>query len=158
MSKKYKWITLTLSVLLLVIAWVFRPYESPDLDKVDSALKSLVRPYKKIDTFHFKDGGSVGIKITGRNNKIFMACFPAYSLIGDNNYQRLFIGGTHHTDKQVKETSNEHTKLRILQILRERPGNKLYDDACIAKSSTRWSDYFNVIWKRYVLNKKNYAR
>jgi len=155
--KKLRHILLIATFLILVgLLWIFRPSEKPSEQNISASLSMLSGPYKKVQTYHYEDGGSLGIKIEGNKGKIFMACFSA-PFGKASKYQKLYIGATHYSEKSARETQNHDSKLRLLEILRERSSNKLQDDYCIAKASNRWSDYARIIWKRYFLKVKNYT-
>lgn len=144
-------------VIILTLGWIFRPYAQADSSKIESMLSQLSTPYKYIDTYYFKDGGSVGIKIEGRKGNVFLACFPAPLDDNENRYQKLFIGASHYNDENAIELQDSNTKLKLLTILRNRNNNKLYDDNCIAHASGRWRDYWTIIAKKYLLKVDKYS-
>lgn len=147
------------SILLVIfLCFLLRPYNQGDTVNISPELKLLKKPYKNVETFFYTDGGSLGLKITGKENKVFMACFsdgPNSSITG-MDYEKLYTGATHYSEPLAVETDNMDTRQVLIYILRERNNNILYDDLCIAKSSGRWSDYIRILWKKYVIKNDNY--
>lgn len=105
------------------------------------------------------DGGSIGIEITGQNDRVFKACFYATDMTiqpDKNTYDGLSIGAIHYSEENSSVCKNIDTKLRLIEILREKKSKQLYDDACIAIVSDRLSDYIKIFWKRYILTPQDY--
>lgn len=159
-TKKLNLLLISFALFLtFTIAWIFRPYTKANPELIDASLKSLTQPYKNIETFFYLDGGSIGVKITGKNNQVFEACFYSTDKTiqpGKNKYNGLSIGSLHYSEEKAVFCDSIDTKLKLMEILREKSSRKLYDDACIARVSERWSDYINIFWKRYIVIPQNY--
>jgi len=137
---KRKILFILFSLFILFLAWLFRPYQKANPDKVDSALKDLTHPYKSIETYFYMDGGSIGIKIIGKNHQVFEACFYSTDktiIPGKNKYDGLSIGSLHYSEEKAVFCDSIDTKLKLMEILREKSSRKLYDDACIARVSEK---------------------
>lgn len=144
---------LILALAIVFLAFVFRPYEKPSSEKVDPALAALQEPIKNVYTIYYMDGGSYGIGIVDRNGTRLDLCVPAPLGEDDDQYQRVFTGAMHYTEKGAVEVENPYdTKLKLEELMRSGPGFDRRRDVAVAYFSGRWRDFWRVIVRSYILH------
>ena len=133
--KIIRWALVLLSVLIvLAVAWDYRPYPAIDLAKVYPPLVALREPLV-IKTYYYADGGTVGIAITDAEQTELKFSFPS-DYLEDSGYSKLFVGALHKQSQPMTEISPmEPTGEYLRQLLRSR-----IDDPNIALALSCLSD------------------
>jgi hypothetical protein len=116
MSKKVVIIGCLLAAAVAAL-WLFRPVPSYDIQRVDSRLRSLQRPYRNVNTAYYMDGGSIGIEIVDRDGRLEQFAIPSH--LGETNrYTKVFVGAMHDRKPGAVEVSDsEQTKNMLVCIL-----------------------------------------
>jgi len=64
MSRLLKKIVVIISILIVVlIVWIFRPYEKTDIAMVDPRLRAFEEPCRQVIVHYLSDFGSMGIEL-----------------------------------------------------------------------------------------------
>ena len=136
---------ITSFVIVSVLAgafWIFRPYQSYDKDKVHPSIISLVKPYKRVGTSYWMDGGSVTIFIEDSRGTQFFGCIP------EPDHQRLFVGAEHYLDATAVEVKNSTNSIAyLLSVVRSSPQPSRANDSSVARASGRLRDWLVVAWR-----------
>ena len=154
--KKFKLkntLVILIAVPILILAgWSLWPLPSYDASQVCPQLISLQKPYQKVKTALFLDGGSIGIEIIDRDGQREQFALPCPS---DNTnypgYSRVFVGALWNHRKGAIEISNpEPTKLMLVKILQDYPNRSAHDDASLFFLRRKPIDYIRFVihkWK-----------
>jgi len=143
------------AILLLGLGWIFRPYEKPDGSKLVPELQDLREPLL-VRTAYWADGGSLGILIQDSEKKQVKFCIPNSFGGEKDEYQRLFVGASHYSMEGAVEAEDaNHSKLRLLELMRKIPKKDVDRDRVIATISGRWRDWI-VLGYRVVVNGGSY--
>jgi len=133
--------------LLACGLWLCRPDPPLDPNRVDGRLRNLNEPFSDVHVDYLWDGGSVLIRISDANQDQESFFFPA-TLDGENRYERLLVGAGYADEHDTVEVKNpEHTKRRLVQILRKYKGGDRWGDIALWCLTRRWSDYARL-WFR----------
>jgi len=124
-----KVVTICCLVVIPVLAfWFFRPAPGYDIQRVDSKLRALQRPYQSVKTEYYMDGGSIGIKIIDRDGRMEQFAIPSH-LGAPDRYTKVFVGAMHdRTQGAVEIIKPEHTKRMLICILQNYPNRTAWDN------------------------------
>jgi hypothetical protein len=115
-----------------------------DASKVDAALTGLEPPYRRVEAVYFGDGGSVGIRVTDRQERS-QFFFVSAKLDEANPYSRVFAGGIPGQDSSAREVADSGaTKNMMIAILRAKIDRTPDEDLCLAKLSSNPLDYLRT--------------
>lgn len=131
------------SIFLIALIWIYRPYPGFDSTKVIPEIATLEKPFKTVVLQYWMDGGSVGITIVDVDGKELKACIP------EPDHQRLYIGATHHWEKNTaKEIANPKDSIsQLLTLIRTHDTFTHSNDLYLAAASGRVRDYFRVAYR-----------
>jgi len=138
-------------ILLVSLIWIFRPYSSSDKGAISKHLTELEEPFRSVETTHYLDGGSVGVRIVDERGREANFCLRADIGGGTQKYERLYYGALHYSEEPSFEISqSSDTILRLLEIMRDADGIERERDVSVASVSGRWRDFSRVLWRRFV--------
>ncbi len=142
MSKlKPLWVLLV--VLIVSIAWLYRPYPSIDSSQVAPEIRALSQPYREVVVSYFLDGGTLGVAITDSGGEELLCSIAA------PDYDKLYLGAMHFSEKgAVSVADPEDSILQVLEIVRGHHEPMHQNDLAIAGVTKRVRDYARVIWRR----------
>jgi hypothetical protein len=147
MIRLLKKILVIISILIVVlIVWVFRPYEKADIAMVDPRLRTFEEPCRQVIVHYLSDFGSMGIELIDSRDQRFEFCLRiSRDKKGVVAYRELFIGSTDYTDKKASKVVNEHhTRIRLAEVLRTIPGDDDRRDEFIYRLCGRVRDAFRI--------------
>ena len=128
-----------LSVVVAILAgvgvWCFWPRGVYSRPRVHPSIRNLQEPYQSVSTDFYLDGGSVGIRIVDRDNRIVELALPVFfDSPQPPRYDRLFVGSFAHRGTGDLEVLNpQDTKWMLADIVdRYVPSGIQHDAAVIA--------------------------
>jgi len=127
-------------LIAIGVAWIYRPYEKPNMDKVHPRVRDLKEPLRTLHVGYYLDGGSISLRIVDAGGTKLNIAIPAW---GDGKeYGEVYFDTLYHKPDAtgVKVESPNQTVLRLQELLRQQ---RPYDDMIdlgLAKLSGRSRD------------------
>jgi hypothetical protein len=127
-------------LIAIGVAWIYRPYEKPKLDKVHPRVRDLQEPLRTLQVGYYLDGGSISLHIVDAGGTNLNISIPAW---GDGKeYGEVYFDTLYHKPDAagMKVESPSQTALRLLELLRQQRPYDDMTDLGIAKLSGRSRD------------------
>jgi len=140
--KRKKFIILAV-LLLVLVAWLFRPYPTIDETKVHPSLRGL-GDSAECGWTSFGDGGSVAISIRRPEGGEIELCLS--NSLGQSVFERgdLYIGSSYYSDPgSTKITGYHHSKFVVAKLLAKGIPDQPSVRAKIALLTMRTSDWIS---------------
>jgi hypothetical protein len=133
LRRRYKLMLLLGAVVFAAVLYIaFQSGPSYDPDGVDPRLSTLQQPYRQVKTYHWMDGGTIGIKIVDRDGR--QELFAIRNKLGDSDpYTRVFAGALNDSLPNAIEVCDpEHTRRMLTRVLSDYPDRTPWDDVNLA--------------------------
>lgn len=135
-----KYVIIAGAGLSAIVMWLVRPDPACDITQVDSRLARLAEPFAEVYVDYLWDGGTIAIRLTDCDGRIEWFVFPV-NREGGERYDRLFVGSFDaDSPEAVEVTSPEHSKRRLVSILRRYASNTRFGDIALWCLTQRPSD------------------
>jgi hypothetical protein len=148
MKLRYKRILLSAVVVVAAggLYVVFQSGPSYDLQKVHPRLGELQQPYRKMKTYFWLDGGSIGIEIVDRDGR--QEQFAICAKLGDTKrYTRVFVGALNDSFPNAVEVSEpEDTRRMLTRVLSDYHDRTPWDDANLQSLRGYPKDYVKCLY------------
>ncbi len=147
MKLRYKLLLLLGAVVFAgTIFVIFQTGPSYNLQKVHPRLADLQPPYRKVKTYYWADGGSIGIEIIDRDGR--QEQFGIRAKLSDaKRYSRVFVGALNDSFQSAVEVGEpEHTRKMLTRVVSDYPDRTPYDDINLAILRGYPKDYLRGLY------------
>ena len=86
------------------------------INQLTEMVPSFIHPLKLVEINRWRDGGSLGFKISGAKNNQVSFCYNG--LIGSADIGFLFVGGTHASQKNSRKVTSDKVEHALLATLK----------------------------------------
>jgi hypothetical protein len=127
-------------LIAMGVAWIYRPYEKPNMDKVHPRVRDLKEPLLTLQVGFYLDGGSISLRIVDAGGTKLNIAMPVW---GDGKeYGEVYFDTLYHKPDAMgmKVESPSQTVLRLQELLRQQRPYDHMTDLGLAKLSGRSRD------------------
>lgn len=130
---------------ILGVAWVYRPYPKPNLDRVHPRVRQLQEPLRSLRVGYYLDGGSISLNMVDAQGTALELAVPVWD--DGKEYGAIYLDTHYHKTNSpgVKVDAPEQTALRLQELLREPDPPDGTKDLALARWSGRGSDNIRFV-------------